>query len=84
LKMPDIVAAAAVGIPDEAAGEAIRVCIVLRTGSACTMEDVMKHCRASLSRHMVPKEIFIIEALPLNSNGKVVKSLLRNDDLLKK
>jgi len=84
LKIPDIVAAAAVGVPDAAAGELIRVFITLRTDSTCQVEDVLKHCRANLSRHMVPKEIYVIDALPLNANGKVVKSLLRKDDLIKK
>ena len=38
--------------------------------------DLIEHCRASLARYKVPREIFVIDKLPKNSVGKVLKTEL--------
>jgi acyl-CoA synthetase (AMP-forming)/AMP-acid ligase II len=75
--IPELVAAAAIGQADPVQGEAIQVFVTLRSGSAVTAEDMLRKCRASMARHMVPKEIIILDAMPTNANGKVVKTVLR-------
>jgi acyl-CoA synthetase (AMP-forming)/AMP-acid ligase II len=77
LGIPEIVSAAAVGVQDIEAGEAIKVFITIKPGSVVTEEAVLEHCRKHLAKYMVPRTVSIIKALPLNSNGKVVKSELR-------
>jgi acyl-CoA synthetase (AMP-forming)/AMP-acid ligase II len=77
LELPEVVAAAAIGEPDEVRGEAIKVFAVLRTGSHLTADDVIAHCAQRLARHMVPKEVAFIDSLPMNPHGKVVKAELR-------
>lgn len=77
LGIQDVVSASAVGVQDVEAGEAIHVFMTIRPGSPVTPELVMEHCGRELARHMVPRRISIIGSLPLNSNGKVVKSELR-------
>jgi long-chain acyl-CoA synthetase len=77
LCIPEIVSAAAVGIPDIEAGEAIHVFITIRPGSLVTPEEVIAYCRSQMGKHMVPKKVRIIESMPLNSNGKVMKTELR-------
>ncbi|MCC7175889.1 MAG: acyl--CoA ligase [Bryobacterales bacterium] len=77
LEVPDVVAAAAVGLPDPLRGEAIVVFVALRKGSRITMESVLDHCRRSMARHLVPTRLIEIDSLPVNSHGKVVKSVLR-------
>lgn len=77
LRLPDLVSAAAVGVPDPEAGEAIRVFVTVRPGSTVTPDSIIEHCRATLAKHMVPSRVDIIKSLPLNSNGKVVKAELR-------
>jgi len=77
LAIPDIVSAAAVGVPDMQAGEAIVAFIAVRPGSGVSEGSVLEHCRARLGKHMVPREVRIVGALPLNPNGKVLKSELR-------
>lgn len=77
LEMGDVVSAAAIGVPSLEAGEEIQVFAVLRPGAATTEEDIIAHCRSRIARHMVPRSIVFIDAIPLNSNGKVVKSELR-------
>ena len=66
LQLPDIVSAAAVGVPDLAAGEAIHVFVTLRAKAEITPDAIIAHCREKLARHMVPEVVTIIKSLPLN------------------
>lgn len=78
LRLTDLVSAAAVGVPDPDAGEAIVLFVVRRAGSALSEDEIAAHLRASLAKHMVPQSIRLIDALPLNENGKVSKARLRS------
>jgi acyl-CoA synthetase (AMP-forming)/AMP-acid ligase II len=77
LEMHDVVAAAAIGQPDSVQGEAIVIFVTLRKGAQLRPDDVLQHCRATMARHMIPKQVFVVENLPTNAHGKVVKSALR-------
>jgi len=77
LGIPEVVSAAAVGVPDIEAGEAIQVFITVRPGAAVTPEAVIERCRREMGKHMVPRKVRIIKAMPLNSSGKVMKAELR-------
>ena len=76
LRVPGVISAAAVGVPDEIAGEAI-VLFVVRRDDALLPEDVLTALRGTLAKHMVPHQVRIVSELPLNANGKLVKSRLR-------
>jgi len=77
LQIPEVVAAAAIGVPDERAGEKIRVFVILSSKSAVNAENIMEHCRKHLSRYMWPEDIVITKSFPVNAHGKVIKSELR-------
>lgn len=77
LRMPQLVSAAAVGVPDDEAGEAVVLFVTAAPGAQTTPEDVLTACRAHLPKHMVPKTVLIIDALPLNASGKIAKTILR-------
>ncbi|WP_203137808.1 class I adenylate-forming enzyme family protein [Microbacterium sp. JZ31] len=77
MELPDLLAAAAVGVPCPLAGERIEILAVTRAGSELTARDVIAHCRVRLAKHMVPEAVHLVDALPLNANGKVVKSEVR-------
>jgi acyl-CoA synthetase (AMP-forming)/AMP-acid ligase II len=77
LELPSIVAAAAIGEPDIVRGEAIKVFITLREGATLTPDEVIAHCARRLAHHMVPRDVLIVDHLPVNAHGKVVKSELR-------
>jgi acyl-CoA synthetase (AMP-forming)/AMP-acid ligase II len=53
------------------------VFITLRKNSQISPEAVLQHCRATMARHMVPKQVVVLDRLPTNAHGKVVKALLR-------
>lgn len=75
--MPELVSAAAVGTPDLEAGEAITLFVVPRPGHQVTGQQVTAFCARGLPRYMVPHRVLVVDSLPLNANGKVVKSRLR-------
>ncbi len=77
LRLTELVSAAAVGIPDDDAGEAIVLVAVRRPGSHLTQDDVASHLRSCLAKHMVPRRILFVETLPLNDSGKLDKSRIR-------
>jgi long-chain acyl-CoA synthetase len=77
LELPEVVAAAAIGVPDLACGEAIRLYATLRTGSQLTPEEIIAHCRQRMAAYMVPHEVSMVKSLPTNANGKVLKAVLK-------
>lgn len=77
LQLPEVVSAAAVGVPDLTAGEAIHVFVTLRAKAEVLPEAIITHCREKLAKHMVPEKVHLVKSLPLNAHGKVVKSELR-------
>jgi acyl-CoA synthetase (AMP-forming)/AMP-acid ligase II len=78
LEIDEVVSAAAIGVPDEIQGEAIKVFVTLKSGATITSEKMIAVCRQHMARHMVPNEIVIVKSLPMNAHGKVVKSALRS------
>ncbi len=79
LEIPDVVAAAAVGQADPVQGEAIHVFVTIRKQAKLSPADILNHCRLSMARHMVPKRVVILDSLPTNAHGKVIKALLRQE-----
>ena len=52
--------------------------MVLEAGRSASDEELAAHCRASLAPYKLPKRFGVIEALPRNANGKVLKTELRS------
>jgi len=77
LRLKDLVSAAAVGIDDLQAGEAIHLFVTVRPGASVTSEDVLAVTRAHLPKHMVPQAVHVLDAMPSTANGKISKSRLR-------
>jgi acyl-CoA synthetase (AMP-forming)/AMP-acid ligase II len=70
--------AAVVGRPDDRWGEVPVAYVVVRAGAATTPDELVEHCRGRLARFKVPKEVRLVDALPRNPSGKVLKRELRN------
>jgi long-chain acyl-CoA synthetase len=77
LQLDGLVAAAAVGVPDDEAGESVALFVTLRPGAPVTADDVAAHARAHLPKFMVPRTVTVLPDLPLTANGKISKSALR-------
>ncbi|MGN6318313.1 AMP-binding protein [Trinickia sp.] len=74
--------AAAIGIPDEAQGERVKVFIVPRA-PGLTREEILEHCRKHLTGYKVPKLIEFRDALPQTNVGKILRRALRDEELAK-
>ena len=71
---PEVKHAAVVGVPDSRLGESIRAFLVLeRPEAAPTQEEVRAHCREKLAGFKIPAEWFIVEELPRNAAGKILR-----------
>lgn len=77
LRLTDLVLAAAVGVPDLEAGEAITLVATLRPGSTLSAEDVVAFLRTHLAKHVVPQSVHLVDSIPLTASGKVSKSRVR-------
>ena len=66
-----------VGRPDERWGEVPVAYVVVRAAATTTPEELVEHCRTQLARFKVPKEVVLVDELPRNPSGKVLKRELR-------
>ncbi len=74
---PGVLEVAAVGVPDERAGEAVKVFIV-RKDPSLTREMIIAHCRESLTAYKVPHLVEFRDELPKTNVGKILRRLLRD------
>ena len=74
---PGVVECAAIGVPDEKQGEAIKV-FVVRSDPALTEESVARHCRENLTGYKVPRYIEFRDELPKSNVGKILRRELRS------
>jgi acyl-CoA synthetase (AMP-forming)/AMP-acid ligase II len=73
-----VVEAAVVARPDDRWGEVPVAYVVLTTTATVTPDELIEHCRGQLAKFKVPKDVVLIDALPRNPSGKVLKRELRD------
>ncbi len=71
--------AAVVGAPDEKWGERLVAFVCARADRTLHAEALQAHCAAALASYKVPREYRLIDALPRNPGGKVLKRKLRDN-----
>lgn len=74
---PDVIEVAVIGIPDSRWGEVGRAYVVVRDGSALTLDAVREHCSRSIARYKAPRSLVLVDQLPRNTTGKVSRAALR-------
>ncbi|MCG8334122.1 MAG: acyl-CoA synthetase [Proteobacteria bacterium] len=78
--LDDVQVAAAVGRPDRHAGEVPVAFVQLQQGSKLTAEKILEHLQENIGeRAAIPKDVFIMEELPLTPIGKIFKPALRQN-----
>jgi long-chain acyl-CoA synthetase len=78
LEIPQIMDAGVIGIPDKVYGEEIKAFCVLRKGETLGTGDIIAYCKGKLPTYKVPKAVQIVEALPKNMLGKLLRAELRS------
>jgi acyl-CoA synthetase (AMP-forming)/AMP-acid ligase II len=73
---PDIDDAAVLGVDHPTLGQEVRAVIVVRDGATVTTDDVRQWAGAALARFKVPTVVDVVDALPRNETGKVLKAQL--------
>jgi long-chain acyl-CoA synthetase len=77
---PGIAESAVIGMPDGAAGEAVRAYVV-RRDPALTESDIRAHCKANLAAYKVPRQVEFRDDLPKSNVGKILRRELRTEAL---
>ena len=74
-KHPGVVEVAAIGVPDEHSGEAVKI-FVVRKDPAPTEKELIDHCRADLTAYKVPKHVEFRSELPHTNVCKILRRAL--------
>jgi acyl-CoA synthetase (AMP-forming)/AMP-acid ligase II len=77
LRHPRIAQVAVIGVPDERLGEVGMAFVVLDPGPSLAPSEIIEWSRAEMANYKVPRAVEILDALPVNATGKVVKDELR-------
>ena len=76
-RMPGVAEAAVIGLPHPVWIEAVVAVVVAKSGHALDEAELQAHCRRHLSPFKVPRQVMVVDALPKNASGKVLKRDLR-------
>jgi len=75
---PDVADVAVIGVPDVRTGERVCAVVVASPGVDLTLAALAEHCQATgLSKHKSPERLELVDELPRNLTGKVLKNQLR-------
>ncbi|MEO6123417.1 MAG: FadD3 family acyl-CoA ligase [Ilumatobacteraceae bacterium] len=75
---PGVSQVAVIGVPDQRMGEVGKAFIVAKPGAEIVPDDVIAWCRSSMANYKVPRFVEVVDAMPMNASGKILKFELRN------
>lgn len=75
---PKVIEVAAVGVPNDASGELVKIFVVAKDKSL-TEEELIKHCRHHLTGYKIPKLVEFRDELPKTNVGKILRRQLRDE-----
>ncbi len=74
---PAVMEVAVIGVPDDRWGESVKAVVALKPDASASEDDLIAHCAKHLAKFKCPKSVDILEALPRNPTGKILKRDLR-------
>jgi acyl-CoA synthetase (AMP-forming)/AMP-acid ligase II len=74
---PAVMEVAIIGIPDDTWGESVKAVVALKPETTATEDELIVFCQDSLAKFKCPRSVDIIDALPRNPTGKILKRELR-------
>jgi long-chain acyl-CoA synthetase len=83
---PAIQMAGVIGVPreDDPSNEFVKAYVVLKDGATATPEEIIEWCRDKMAGYKRPREVEIVESLPLSTVGKILRRELRDEELKKR
>jgi acyl-CoA synthetase (AMP-forming)/AMP-acid ligase II len=79
LEFEGLLEAAVVGMQDDVLGEAVKAFVVPRNDSSCSLEERLhQYCKKRFPPQLNPKKVVVLNSLPKNTAGKVLKSSLKH------
>ncbi|WGE32645.1 long-chain-fatty-acid--CoA ligase FadD [Actinobacillus genomosp. 2] len=79
---PKVNEVVAIGIPSKSSGEAIKI-FVTKKDESLTREELRNYCRQYLTGYKIPREIEFRDELPKSNVGKILRRVLRDEELAK-
>jgi long-chain acyl-CoA synthetase len=80
---PKVELAAVIGAPDEKSGEAVKAFIQLKPGETATEEEIKEFSKQNMAGYKRPRQVEFRESLPVSNVGKVLRRVLRDEELKK-
>jgi long-chain acyl-CoA synthetase len=77
VELDGILEAAAIGVPDERSGEAVKI-FAVRKDDSLTEQDILDYCRDNLTGYKRPKHVEFRDELPKTNVGKILRRALRD------
>jgi long-chain acyl-CoA synthetase len=75
---PKVLEVAAIGVPNEASGEAVKI-FVVKKDKSLTEKELIAYCRENLTGYKVPKQVEFRDELPKTNVGKILRRALREE-----
>jgi len=72
-----------IGVPDQAMGEEIMACIILKDGEEMEVAEMKQYILDHMAKHKVPKYIDFVTGFPMNAAGKIQKYKMREEAIEK-
>jgi long-chain acyl-CoA synthetase len=80
---PKIAEAVSAGVPDAYRGETVKAFVVLKEGCDASDKEIIAFCKEKLAPYKVPKQIEFRKELPKSAVGKILRKILRDEEVAK-
>ncbi|ACN15238.1 FadD6 [Desulforapulum autotrophicum HRM2] len=78
---PKVELVAVIGIPHEKSGEQVKAFLKLKEGETATQEEIMAFCREHMAGYKRPRQIEFRDEIPMSNVGKILRRVLRDEEL---
>ena len=78
---PKVALAAVVGVPDDKSGEMVKAYVQLKPGETASEPEILDFCKENMAGYKRPKIVEFRDELPVSNVGKILRRVLRDEEL---